>query len=582
MNSSFRFNLKEGEWTDFKMQPESDEYPTCDMKMSFTEDFLHIKATVHDLHFKDGDRSWRYGDGFLFNFITKTLPDNEPSEQFYAYGFSIIAGETVTTKINQNGVFYLGSIEDTGLTINVDNENKVAYYDIKVTWDMLYPFHPLLHKTLGINIRYNSQTDDGKTIKLELIPDDEFESEHEFKKQYLPVDFHQSEMSQIQFAFELLSNLVLDDKVTSETVIYSPEDKETHLKIIVKDDRHNVVKEIFKTIQLEQGLNDFIEDIAIPEVTSTLKIDVFIDELELFNYKFYRLNPQDLIDLAQRVENFEKVADKPIEKSSYHGLKYKLEELTHFIEKFDSNEDPKQVQLNFELLLELISKCESKGHFYYDLDFITTAFESPDDKTLQPYSIGFPENFNKNLEYNFIIALHGSGVDEIGFAKFITKNFQEMGFNYFVVAPRGRTLSDHYTGQTEKDVFAMIESIREIFHVNKMLIFGFSMGGYGVWRLTFLYPESFDIAIIGSGSPKHPWKDGPEMDIRPLRTNAKHINYLVLHGTEDRAVPIESTREFVELLQEEGFKVTFEEFEGAGHGNYDPGEVIVKWLKKQG
>ncbi|MHA1199390.1 MAG: prolyl oligopeptidase family serine peptidase [Candidatus Heimdallarchaeaceae archaeon] len=581
MSSSFRFNLKEGEWFEFKLQPEIDEYPNCAMKMSFAEDFLHIKATVHDLHFKDGDRSWRYGDGFLFNFITKTLPENEPSDKFYAYGFSRIAGETVTTKVNQNGVFYLGGIEDSNLNINIDEANNVAYYDIKISWEMLYPFHPLLHKTLGINIRYNSQTDDGRTTKIELIPDDEFESEQEHKKQYLPIDFHQSDLSQKQFAFELLSNLVLDDRVTSETVIYTPEEKDSHLKIIVKDDKHNVVKEVFKSIHLEKGINEFLEDISLPDLTSSLKIDVFVDELEFFNYRFYRLNPQDMIDLAQRIENFEKVAEKPIERSSYYGLRSKLEELTYFIENFGSNEDPTQIRQSFELILELMSKCESKGHFYYDLDFVTTAFESPDDKTLQPYSIGFPENFNHKHEYNFIVALHGSGVDEIGFSKFITKNFQEMGFNYVVVAPRGRDLSDHYMGQTEKDVFAMIESIREMFHVNKMLIFGFSMGGYGVWRLTFLYPESFDRAIIGSGSPKNPWKDDPNMDVRPMRTNAKHIDYLVLHGTEDRAVPIESTKEFVELLQEEGFNVTFEVFEGAGHGNYDSSEVIVKWLKKQ-
>ena len=580
MNSSSKFVLHEGEWLDFKLEPEIDDYPTCEMKMSFTEDFLHIKAVVQDLHFKDGDRSWRYGDGFLINFITKVLPNNEPSDKFYAYGFSRIAGETVTTKVNQNGVFYLGGIDDSGLRIDVDEENKVAYYDMKITWDMLYPFHPLLHKTLGINIRYNSQLDDGRTVKVQMVPDDEFESEYEHKKKYLSIDFHQSEVSQMQFAFELISNLALDNKITSDTIIYSPKDQEVHLKIIVKDDKHNVIREVFKTIQLEKGLNEILEDIIVTDSTTPLRIDVFVDDLEQFNYKFYRLNSQDLIDLAQRVENFEKVAERPIERSSYFGLKYKLEELTYILTNFERNEDPTEIQLSYELLLKLVAKCESQGHFYYDLEFITTAFESPDDKTLQPFSIGFPEDFNYKNEHTFIVALHGSGVDEVGFARFINRNFQQMGFNYVVIAPRGRGLSDHYMGQTEKDVFAMIEAVREMFHVKEMIIFGFSMGGYGVWRLTFLYPDSFDRAIVGSGSPMNPWKDDPEMDVRPLRTKAKHIDYLVLHGTADRAVPIEPTREFIDLLRSEGFTITYKEFEGAGHGNYDPAETIIGWLKK--
>ena len=579
MESSFRLTLKEGEWLEFRLEPEIDDYPTCDIKMSFTEDFLHIKATVKDLHFKDGDRSWRYGDGFLINFITSALPNNEPSDKFYAYGFSRMAGETVTTKVNQNGVFYLGSVADTGLRIDVDEANNLAYYDMKITWEMLYPFHPLLHNTLGINIRYNSQTEEGKTIRLQLVLDEEFESEHEHKKNYLPIQFNQSESSQMQFAFELISNLALENRITAETVIYSPEDKEAHLKIIVKDDKHNVVKEFFKTVQLEKGLNNSLDDIIITDKTTPLRIDVFVDDLEKFNYKFYRLNSQDLIDLAQRIENFDKIADKPIERSSYFGLKYKLEELTYLLENFDSNEDPTEIQQNFELLLELLSKCDSHGHFYYDLDFITTAFESPEDKTLQPYSIGFPDNFDHSHEYKFVLALHGSGVDEIGFTHFISKNFQQMGFNFVVIAPRGRDLSDHYTGQTEKDVFTMVKAVREIFHVSEMLIFGFSMGGYGVWRLTFLYPESFDKAIIGSGSPNLPWTDDSELDVRHLRVNAKHIDYLVLHGTADRAVPIEDTREFIEILKSESFNVTYKEFEGAGHGNYDPAETIINWLK---
>ncbi|TFG09672.1 hypothetical protein EU534_01920 [Candidatus Heimdallarchaeota archaeon] len=580
MSLSSLFDLKEGEWFEFKLESQEQEYPKCEMKMTFTEDFLHIKAVVHDLHFKDGDRSWRYGDGFLINFITKSLPNNEPSDKFYAYGFSRIAGNTVTTKVNQNGVFYLGSIEDSGLRIDVDEVNNIAYYDMKITWEMLYPFHPLMHKTLGINIRYNSQTDEGKTIRVQLVPDDEFESEHEHNKHYLPVIFNQSETSQLQFAFELISNLVLENQISGKLVIYSPEDKETHFKIIVKDDKHNVIKELFKTIHLAKGLNNFLEDIVITDNTTPLRIDVFVDTLELFNYKLYRLNPQDLIDLTQRIENFEKVADRPIERSSYFGLKYKLEELTYFIESFGSNEDPTEIQQSFEDLQKLIAKCESLGHFYYDLDFITTAFESPDDKTLQPYSIGLPKDFDYKNEYGFILALHGSGVDEVGFARFIAKNFQKMGFNYVVIAPRGRDLSDHYIGQTEKDVFAMVETVKEMFHVGEMLIFGFSMGAYGVWRLTFLYPDSFDRAIVGSGSPKLPWSDDSDVDVRHLRHNAKHIDYLVLHGTADRAVPIDGTREFITTLNDDGFNVTYKEFEGAGHGDYDPAETIINWLKK--
>ena len=55
-----------------------------------------------------------------------------------------------------------------------------------------------------------------------------------------------------------------------------------------------------------------------------------------------------------------------------------------------------------------------------------------------------------------------------------------------------------------------------------------------------------------------------------------------MHGTEDRAVNFDIVKEFVELLQTEGFNVTFKRFEGAGHANYDPKDTIREWIKLHG
>jgi dipeptidyl aminopeptidase/acylaminoacyl peptidase len=174
-------------------------------------------------------------------------------------------------------------------------------------------------------------------------------------------------------------------------------------------------------------------------------------------------------------------------------------------------------------------------------------------------------------------------VDEIRFLHWTTEKLEYVDNDYLFVAPRGRGLSDHYMGQSEKDVLEIVDAIKKMFIISKTMIFGFSMGGFGVWRLTFLHPQSFDAGIIGSGCPFNPFnKNNKEMDVRPLRNDAKHIPYLVLHGTEDRAVPFKPVKEFIEQIQKEGFNVTFKVFEGAGHANYDPREAIFKWLEEYG
>jgi len=41
--------------------------------------------------------------------------------------------------------------------------------------------------------------------------------------------------------------------------------------------------------------------------------------------------------------------------------------------------------------------------------------------------------------------------------------------------------------------------------------------------------------------------------------------FFVAHGTDDRTVPIQLSRQFVEALLKAGGQVTYHEFEGAGH-----------------
>jgi predicted esterase len=250
------------------------------------------------------------------------------------------------------------------------------------------------------------------------------------------------------------------------------------------------------------------------------------------------------------------------------------------IKEFDSNQSPTPIRDLFNEIQKFLNIVEENGHYFTDSGYYLAGFKSKDDQTIQPYSMVLPKNFNIEQEYVMIVCLHGSGVDEVGFVSFMGKNFGEIGLPFIVVGPRGRGLSDYYIGQTERDVFEMVEQMKSMFKIEKSVIFGFSMGGYGVWRLTFLYPDSFDRAIIGSGMPYNDRTGDPAHDVRELRHNAKNIHYFVMHGTEDRAVPFGPTKEFMEVLENEGFDVTFEVFEGAGHGDYDPSQALMKWMQK--
>lgn len=584
MTATKQLELREGEWTSLKLSSDEFQHPRADMRLSFTPESLHMKATVHDLHFKDGDRSWRYGDGFLINFITKTYSDARPSEYFYAYGFSIVSGEKQSCLVCHNGVYYLRVLKEFQPKIEIDQINDVAYYDVRIPWRELHPFHPLLDKTLGINVRYNSQNDDGSTTSLQLVEDDEFESESVVQKKYMPIHLLQSEKSKLQFAFRMKNNLVRKDKIPTRVTVFSNANCEALFTMILTDQDKDIKETKYKRekkLGLKKGINHFEEILETPDNTAFYKVRLILNKNLEWIHRFYRLSTSELARIEGQIREYGKKAKAPIEKSSFHGLVFRFDNLKKIIKAFDPIEQVRPIKENLEELRGIIKKCETSGHFYQE-GYLRTAFKSPDDNTLQPYSIIFPRNFNPKNEYKMIVALHGSGVDEVGYLQYIHQKVGAIDSNYLFVAPRGRGLSDHYMGQTERDVFAIVDTVKRIFSITKTIILGFSMGGYGVWRLTFLYPKSFDAAIVGSGFPYDPWDKNPEMDLRPLRKNAKHIPYLVLHGTEDRAVPFEPVRDFVEQIRKEGFNVTFKSFEGAGHGDYDPIESIYKWLEKYG
>ncbi|MHA1543409.1 MAG: hypothetical protein ACTSQH_10585, partial [Candidatus Hodarchaeales archaeon] len=82
------------------------------------------------------------------------------------------------------------------------------------------------------------------------------------------------------------------------------------------------------------------------------------------------------------------------------------------------------------------------------------------------------------------------------------------------------------------------------------------------------YPEYFDKAIIIAGYAFKKDRNIPEDDMRNFIGKSKDIAYFVMHGTDDHAVAIGPTDEFIEALKKEDYNVEYVRVEGGGHGNF--------------
>ncbi|MGN8226636.1 alpha/beta hydrolase [Gracilimonas sp. BCB1] len=121
----------------------------------------------------------------------------------------------------------------------------------------------------------------------------------------------------------------------------------------------------------------------------------------------------------------------------------------------------------------------------------------------------------------------------------------------------------------------IIEDVKEECEVNRLGVFGYSMGGYlGGYFALSRFKHVNDLIVIG-GRIKTEAFEGQ-------REQAKHIHILALHGEDDDSVYPDPQKKCIELLKQEGFNAEFKLVE-AGH-KLEPIfiEKSKDWLKESG
>ena len=89
---------------------------------------------------------------------------------------------------------------------------------------------------------------------------------------------------------------------------------------------------------------------------------------------------------------------------------------------------------------------------------------------------------------------------------------------------------------------------------NRILVTGFSMGGFGTWFFATHHPHLFTGAIPMAAAPRDDPLDG--LGAMPI--------YLI-HSRDDTVIPIDPTRAAAEALVQRDHPVRFTELDGIGH-----------------
>lgn len=572
------FTLQEGKPHHLRLGSEG-AGPWAEVAVWFDGFGLHIDADVHDTHCRDGFRSWRHGDGFTLNVVLPEAGDAVDSRRFDAFGFGLEAGRPVAVAINRDGRYLLAPEPEIGLEIHCDPEAGPIHYRVTIPWHVLPRVRPLLDRSLGLNIVYISQHEDGSRTILPLVEDPHYDTELTPRRRFVPVGLEPGEDSDLSITGALEHRLVRRHQLSGAVVIHVPDALTAELELEVADSQGRPVVSRRQPLQLTQGTHRLELDLRLPRSLSGLAtITARVGPGPAWGDHFLVVFERELERFSRSLTELERSAADPLTAASVRGLQLRWLELEKALASLGPRDDPAMPAAELSRLQEAAERHRRPGALPPASGLLRAAFRSSLDGSLQPLTLYLPEGFDATRPVSVIVALHGSGVDEMGTAAAVGQAWARG--SVLVVAPRGRGLSDWWVGASEQDVLDALAAVGGLVRVERAVLYGFSMGGYGAARLLLRHPDSFAGAAVISGGPVNLRTRAPEDDLRNLVLPGTPRPVLWLHGSEDRSLPVAEAEELIGRLRQAGWPVEYVRLEGAGHGDFRVAPHITPWLER--
>lgn len=118
-------------------------------------------------------------------------------------------------------------------------------------------------------------------------------------------------------------------------------------------------------------------------------------------------------------------------------------------------------------------------------------------------------------------------------------------------------------------VFTALRDLKREFPIDesRVILSGYSMGGFGTWNLGLRYPDRFAaiVPMAGGLSRTEYLRRKGDSRFRRLLVNALHLPVYALHGDKDRVVPVTFDRMSRDELQRLGYAHIYVEVPGGSH-----------------
>ena len=198
---------------------------------------------------------------------------------------------------------------------------------------------------------------------------------------------------------------------------------------------------------------------------------------------------------------------------------------------------------------------------------------------LQPYSLYLPDapapatGFGMTLNLHFCGGNYTNGPPDAA-------ELANRGTGSVVLTPEGRGLCFWYWSESGADVFEAWADVARHFHLDRGFtsISGWSMGGYGTYKLVAQFPDLFARALpdIGCVSAETGWPGEPAApisgqgaEILPLVGSFRNVPVLSANANADQLCLTSSQQQVLAQFEAHGYQFDWRFYVG-GHGPFYP------------
>lgn len=579
-------NLKKKEFNHFF---QFDNPPVTPAKINYllgytaTHLYLYIEAKADSITYRD--RGFINGDGFKL--LLAKRQNDSLTDEYYDIVFSPSKDKKYWAR---KRIWDYNRIQNHGKKLSREtrfeeiSHNGKCGFEVLLAWKDVFPYHPWFSTPLGYNLYFAKAIQNNAANGYSVVKDEGIWDEEIPKRNFMPIVFEEPKKVKHPIIVTQLvkRNIQADEPLQLNLITIAKTVLNKTINITIQNDSSR----IFLDKKINVSFRDKLQRELVPFDSHNLKPG---------NYNFLIRSASDTIAQYDFIVfpkfNFDTIRSKitrnhyQLEQGTVNTLLFKTNEIEEHLNKLRAYETGKNIlkeYLQFET--ELNSFFKGSDPYKGIVKPYRRAFKSKYDNSFQPYTIKLPQDYNPAKKYPLLVFLHGSGQDEQ-----IVLSQARSGGNFIEIAPFARDMYNCYDSESsQNDIMEAIEDVLLHFSgdKNKIVIAGFSMGGYGALRTYYQHPELYKGVAVFAGHP----------DLANEWLGTGHPNFLedkfliplsktpvfVYHGKKDGALPVSAAEELIQKLKSNGIPVIGRIIEDKAHEYPDEetNKIYFEWLNK--